>query len=193
MTDTVCYHENMNPTADTFWNDAYDNHRDFSQLKTVDLLSILELASNPTGNHLDIGCGTGNLTRDLYHLGYQPTGIDLSERAIKIARVATTKDIEYQCGDFMQLEFTETFSLITCKLVYAFIKDKTAFLEKVINLLTTDGSFILITPTYENDADATPISVKYTGATNALRSTFADVQEKDLGWARCFVCRKSQT
>lgn len=183
----------MNTTDDQFWSANYAKQRDYTQLKTADLLDIIQLTGATPGAHLDIGCGTGNLTRDLYHLGYQSTGIDFSEAAIALARQAniyTSKSLQYIHGDFMSLPFDETFSLISCKLVYAFMPDKPAFLKKVHSLLATNGSFVLITPVYEQGADVTPISVECSEVRSALQTTFSYVIEKDLDWAVCFICKQ---
>jgi hypothetical protein len=40
--------------------------------------------------------------------------------------------------------------MITCKLVYAFIEDKTAFLEKIKGILDSQGIFVVVTPMLED-------------------------------------------
>jgi SAM-dependent methyltransferase len=53
---------------------------------------------------LDVGCGTGRLTRELRRVIPQVTGIDRDEQSITVARSrAGAGDIEYRCGDFLDL------------------------------------------------------------------------------------------
>ncbi len=57
---------------------------------------------------LEIGCGTGGLTRALATrcgLGASILGVDLSPEMIRVARERTTGgSIRYECGDFFELE-----------------------------------------------------------------------------------------
>jgi 2-polyprenyl-3-methyl-5-hydroxy-6-metoxy-1,4-benzoquinol methylase len=84
----------------------------------------------------------------------------------------------------------QTFSLVTCKLVYAFIHDKPAFLEKVNSLLSDEGTFVMITPVYEKEEEPSPIGVERTQTIATLEGQFSRVEQIDLEWAMCFVCRK---
>ena len=59
---------------------------------------------------LDIACGSGNYSIYLAKLGFDVTGIDISENAIVIAKekakVAKAK-INFICGDFLEHSFGE--------------------------------------------------------------------------------------
>lgn len=108
--------------------------------------------------HLDLGSGTGQLTRELYHRGYRCVGIDASSEAVKRARHLTSVSSEallyihrnLESDEFQVTAEDSQYSLITCKLVYAFVKDKSAFLEKITNFLTPNGIFVVITPMLED-------------------------------------------
>jgi 2-polyprenyl-3-methyl-5-hydroxy-6-metoxy-1,4-benzoquinol methylase len=56
---------------------------------------------------LDVGCGTGRLTRELRRVIPYVTGVDRDERSIEVARSsalsAEVGDIEYRRGDFLDL------------------------------------------------------------------------------------------
>lgn len=144
--------------------------------------------------HLDIGCGTGGLTRDMFHRGYMSTGIDPSSSAIAHAKAATVyagSGINYVCDDFESVDLADqSYTLITCKLVYAFLYDKDKCLEKVRSLLHPDGSFVLVTKVHDSEETATPISVDEKEVRDTLRRSFGKVKEIDLEWATCFVCQK---
>lgn len=81
------------------------------------------------------------------------TGIDVSSEAIERARrltVAPKSSLSYQQLD---IEATDAnalqnapYGLVTCKLVYAFMKDKSAFIEEVRAITAPDGLFVVMTP-----------------------------------------------
>jgi SAM-dependent methyltransferase len=64
---------------------------------------------------LDVGCGTGRLTRELRRVIPHVTGIDRDEQSIAVARShAGAAGIEYRCGDFLDLPLRPGgFGLIT--------------------------------------------------------------------------------
>ena len=47
---------------------------------------ILNFAPIPVRRILEVGCGTGNLTRELVRLGYEVVGVDVSEGMLEVAR-----------------------------------------------------------------------------------------------------------
>ena len=136
------------------WSKVYDSGRDFTLTTWEEISNFLaELDSSLPKTHLDIGCGTGQLTREMQHRGFTSVGIDASSVAIKIARSLTTAPVDelnYINANIEQEQLTNvglsTYSVVTCRLVYAFIKDKTGFLRKVAELLDTKGVFVLATP-----------------------------------------------
>ncbi|MCY1366335.1 Ubiquinone biosynthesis O-methyltransferase [compost metagenome] len=181
-------------TLDTKWSKVYDEGKDFRVLFPSDLGRIFELLQpDTTKRHLDIGCGTGGLTRDLFHRGYLSTGIDPSSSAIKRAKDATVyldRGIDYICKDFEKIDLSEhSYSLITCKLVYAFFSDKKKSINKMAKLLAPNGSLVLITPLHTSEEMATPISVTREDVYGALSSSFNKIQELNFEWVTCYVCQ----
>lgn len=144
---------------------------------------------------LDIGCGTGQLTRELNHRGYKCLGIDVSTRAIEVARAVTlSPDLMYmrfniEEDDVRNLPFAP-YGLIVCKLVYVFIKDKPKFLERVHQLLGPDGIFVVVTP-HRDDLPKEQAEIGVDdGAMASLVTTFDQIalyKERDLIY---FVGRK---
>ncbi|MCX4742796.1 class I SAM-dependent methyltransferase [Streptomyces antibioticus] len=181
-------------TMDQKWSKVYDGGKDFRPLFPIDLEKVFALLPHDQEKkHLDIGCGTGGLTRDLFHRGYTSTGIDPSSSAIERAEAATLylgRGIDYVQGTFESVDLTgRSYSLITCKLVYAFLQEKKLSLEKVRNLLSSEGAFVLVTKVHDSAENATPISVDHTEVRSALIECFGSVQEFDLEWAVGFVCQ----
>lgn len=144
--------------VDEYWSELYDQGRDFRLMTSEELTRLLSYADDPTiKSCLDIGCGTGQLTRELYHRGYSSVGIDASTSAIRIARsltIVSNEQIQYTHmnieRDDLSALLRRGYALITCKLTYAFIEDKAAFLERVRRMLIPNGRFIVITPRLED-------------------------------------------
>lgn len=139
------------------WNNCYEQNRDFMAALTSNITTFLSyLPENAPKTALDIGCGTGQLTRELWHRGFKTIGIDVSNTAIEIAQSATTTPKESLDYIPLNIEQDSTsslplqpYGLITCKLVYAFIQDKAAFSTKVAHLLDKNGIFVIVTPLAE--------------------------------------------
>lgn len=180
------------------WNRTYNNGIDFRAISQRDIDTMLKYISLSSSNtaSLDIGCGTGHLTRELWHRGFRPTGIDISERAIELARSYTVLDdneISYKIFNLetqtaANLTF-KTFLLITCKLVYAFINDKVAFLDNVSQLLAKDGVFVILTPLKDQvPKEKAHIAVEYEKTLQELEAFFNVEAKQDVDQVM-FICK----
>jgi SAM-dependent methyltransferase len=144
--------------VDNWWSDIYDQGRDFTLAASHEISKFLGFAHPALPKTaLDIGCGTGQLTRELYHRGYKTVGIDASTSAIQIAcslTVVPPEQLSYVRFDIERNEPGKLphapYGLITCKLVYAFIEDKPTFLKRVKQLLAPEGLFVVVTPLPEH-------------------------------------------
>lgn len=179
------------------WNKTYNNGTDFRAISQLDIDTILKcIPPSKNVNSLDIGCGTGHLTRELWHRGFTPIGIDISERAIEFAKSYTVlkdDEIGYKIFDLETQAYsdltTHTFSLITCKLVYAFITNKTAFLDNVSRLLAKDGVFVILTPLKNQvPKEKAHIAVEYEKTLRELEVYF-DVKTKQDSSQVMFICK----
>lgn len=92
---------------------------------------------------LDIGCGGGLLSEPLSRLGAQVTGIDMSERNIKVASShARTQnlDIDYQHVPLEQLAASgQKFDIILNMEVIEHVADINLFLKQSVQCLTNKG------------------------------------------------------
>src|SRR6266705_1176038 len=120
------------------WNSVYKAGRDFGVIPDPVVDTFLKHTKpEASKTFLDIGCGTGQLSRSLRERGYSGLGIDLSEEAISIAS-SRNQDIAYRLFDIERDDIkllNGPYGLITCKHVYAFISDKKRFLRNVKELL----------------------------------------------------------
>ncbi|MDQ3870813.1 MAG: class I SAM-dependent methyltransferase [Chloroflexota bacterium] len=76
---------------------------------------ILEAVPDGCERALDVGCGTGALTRELRGIVPGVVGIDQDKRSLELARAhPAAGDIEYLLGDFLTFPFQPaSFDLIT--------------------------------------------------------------------------------
>lgn len=96
---------------------------------------------------LDMGCGTGQITRRLRDCGYDMTGVDGSDEMLEIARSHETDDsILYICQDMRELDLFGTYHAVVsvCDCIN-YITDRGDLLEvfkRVNNFLDPGGIFI---------------------------------------------------
>lgn len=133
------------------WNTRYNNDRDYTWLSTGRLTHILNHVNAPNAaKALDVGCGTGQLCRDLVHRGFRVRGVDMSSTAIAQAKQSTTlpvNSIEFAVCNVEKDDIaTGKYDIVFCKYALAFISDKSSFLKKIISLKTPDGTFVVISP-----------------------------------------------
>jgi 2-polyprenyl-3-methyl-5-hydroxy-6-metoxy-1,4-benzoquinol methylase len=187
----------MKDESNQRWDSCYDHDRDFG-LMTSHMLTRLLAYTDPNLDRscLDLGCGTGQLTRELFHRGYSCLGVDFSESAIRLARSLTdqTSRLKYVRHDIEQPQAADlpqrNYPLITCKLVIAFIKNKEQFLRKVHDLLTPGGTFVVVTPVYIELEEQTPISVDFNQTFALMKEVFTRVEHfPGAGNLVYFVCQ----
>lgn len=131
----------INPVLDS----ATRNHA-FVQQSVEWITEIAPPQSHPT--LLDLGCGPGIYAELFDDVGYQVTGIDLSERSINYAgKSAQTrnKSISYKSGDYLSMDYAGKFDLITliyCDFGVLATEDRATLLERVYAALNPNGIFI---------------------------------------------------
>lgn len=81
------------------------------------LVNQLKKEGIDNGLILDLGCGTGKMTRLLAEKGYDMIGVDLSMEMLEIAQEAernASRDILYLCQDMREFELYGTVRAIVC-------------------------------------------------------------------------------
>lgn len=193
----------MNKTTDIYWSEYYDEDGDFMPASSPEISRFLQFVKKQPQDKtqqsmtaLDIGCGTGQLSRELFHRGYQVVGVDASTSAIKRAKSLTVVPAEkltylhldIETASFKQLPFGP-YHLITCRLVFAFMKDKRRLLGEVASVLNKDGVFVVITPLLHQVEDhKKPIAVDRQ-QTKDLLSEFFSVDFYEAEQLGFFICR----
>ncbi|MFE1190045.1 class I SAM-dependent methyltransferase [[Kitasatospora] papulosa] len=189
------------PTA--YWEPLWASGRRYRQACTAEKQLMAEHLGPGKGRPaLDIGSGDGALARHLhYKLGYRTTGIDCSPSAVALAAAHDTNPgpgpgPTWQCLDITTDDLTSlahpAYALITCRLVYRWINDKPAFLDRIRRVLVPGGVFWVITE-IAGRRTTTDLALQKLGISPAdaelLRTGWSCVQAADLDVLRCYALR----
>ena len=102
-------------------------------------------SSIPVNDILDIGCGYGRHSIDLAKQGFRVTGIDISQRAIEIAKSKSSEAV-YLVGDIRTFESNIIFdSAYAHNSTMAYFNDESEFssaLSNINSLIKTGGLFV---------------------------------------------------
>ena len=99
-------------------------------------------------NILDIGCGGGLLTEPMHRLGGKLTGIDASEKNIKVAQIHAKKNnlkINYLCSSPEKLKLKKKFDVILNMEVVEHVDDLNLFIKSSSQLLKKNGLMFVAT------------------------------------------------
>ena len=97
---------------------------------------------------LDIGCGGGLLSEPMCRLGAEVTGIDASEKNIKVAKLHSEKNnlkINYICASPEKLKTRNKFDVILNMEIVEHVADVDLFLKSCSKLLKKDGIMFVAT------------------------------------------------
>jgi 2-polyprenyl-3-methyl-5-hydroxy-6-metoxy-1,4-benzoquinol methylase len=138
------------------WNKSHrtkdDNDPVSSELFARTSAAIIEIVGTGSGQLLEVGCGTGTLSRSLNVARYH--GLDLSPAAIEIARQkaeslaqpSSTSVRTYEVADFHEWPAPpETFDLVVCVDAVAYFYDQQFALKKMAQSLKLSGWLVLTT------------------------------------------------
>ncbi|MEK7629406.1 MAG: class I SAM-dependent methyltransferase [Patescibacteria group bacterium] len=173
-----------------FWNNIFSQDKDYVKISPNfldEILNHINLKEN--SKILDVGSGTGDLVIKLAKKGFQSTGLDISDVALSKAKNKALEEKVENLTNFIEFDAdisdyknipNSPFDLITCKLVFPFIKSRILFLKNIKNILARDGYFILITPVLypkiEYSEHLKKISVDKEETLNLLNQIFNKVE-----------------
>lgn len=120
-----------------------------SDLKRLNF--IAEAVAGKVGEHgkvLDVGCGNGVISIQLGKLGFNVTGIDVSEKTIENARKNNIyPNVRFRVQSAEELKATgEQFDVIICSEVLEHLHNPSALLEVLHSSLKPDGILIVTVP-----------------------------------------------
>ena len=102
------------------WWDPTSEFRPLHEINPLRLAHLEKLAGGLSGKRVvDVGCGGGILAEAMAAKGARVVGIDLSERALKVARlhgmeVASAVDYRHVSAEDLAREEPESFDVVTC-------------------------------------------------------------------------------
>ena len=97
---------------------------------------------------LDIGCGGGLLSEPMCRLGAKVTGIDASDKNIKVAKLHSKKNnlqIDYFCSSPEKFNAKDKFDVILNMEIVEHVEDVNFFLKSCSKLLKKDGIMFVAT------------------------------------------------
>ena len=97
---------------------------------------------------LDIGCGGGLLSEPMSRMGANVTGIDASDKNIKIAKLHSKKNklkINYLCSSPVKLKIEKKFDVILNMEIVEHVEDIDFFLKSCSKLLKKNGLMFVAT------------------------------------------------
>jgi len=97
---------------------------------------------------LDVACGAGSLSAEMFDSGAQVVGIDASNEMLQLARQRVGDDIDFiqqDCSKPFTWADDGSFDLIVMSLAYHYLNDHAVFLSEMHRVLRDDGSFVIST------------------------------------------------
>ncbi len=123
------------------WNAAlYDKSHGFVSKYGEGILSYLQ--PKPGETILDLGCGTGDLTKEIFISGANVTGIDNSAEMILTAK-SKFPEIEFYQMDARELSFNVQFDAIFSNAVLHWIPEKETVIKGMYSVLKEGGRIVL--------------------------------------------------
>lgn len=123
------------------WNtELYDKTHSFVSKFGEGILSYLQ--PKPGETILDLGCGTGDLTSEIFQTGAKVIGVDNSAEMIQAAK-NKFPSIEFLQADARIMNFDVRFDAIFSNAVLHWIKEKDLVIRQMYLLLKENGRIVL--------------------------------------------------
>jgi SAM-dependent methyltransferase len=189
------------PAQRAHWEDHFAAGNGFHRADDRELRLLSEAVRPRAGSRaLDVGCGLGTYAAALAGLGYRTLAVDWADSAVAAARdryAGLEPGLEASRLDFEDPRARlpqAAFSLVTMRLVLAFMTDREATSERVRGLLAPGGAWVVTTP----PAERLPEERRHIGLTAAEcggllcgwgRGSWYDLEPDGM---RVFVLRGSE-
>lgn len=143
------------------WQEHFADGKGFRPLGDSERALLAEHTPVPDGGGraLDLGCGAGGLAAYLASLGYVVDAVDFADSALARAREehADAVGVSWICLDIERDDPAELhedgYDLITMRLMYLFVRDRSRVLRGLGGRLRPGGALVVITPTVEHTPD----------------------------------------
>jgi len=150
-------HSNADPTELRKFSDLahrwWDPTSEFKPLHEINPLRLgwIDRCATVSGKHvLDIGCGGGILSESMAALGATVTGIDLSEKALGVARLHLFEsghkvDYRHTSAEHLAGESPGTYDVVTCMEMLEHVPDPASTVSACATLVKPGGDVFFST------------------------------------------------
>lgn len=126
------------------WWDPHSEFRPLHEINPLRLDWIDKIARINGKRILDVGCGGGILTESLATRGTQVTGIDLSEKALSVARLHLLESghaVDYRriAAEELAAQSPETYDIVTCMEMLEHVPDPASIVAACATLAKPGG------------------------------------------------------
>ena len=126
------------------WWDPHGEFRPLHELNPLRLAWIDGLAPLAGKRVLDVGCGGGILTEAMARLGASVTGIDLSEKPLRVAQlhlIESGLSIQYELKSAEQYseQFADAFDVVTCMELLEHVPEPSSTIAACARLVKPGG------------------------------------------------------
>lgn len=133
------------------WNHHYAEGKGFRQLGDAERDLLAEHVPAPHGGRaLDVGCGLGELAVFLRSVGYTVDAVDYADSALSRAGADCPGDVRLLHLDIERDDLDDLsndgYDLITFRLAYPFLRDRTRVMHDLGLRLRRGGAVVVITP-----------------------------------------------
>lgn len=143
---------------DAAWNTAVYTKTSYNLEINPALVKLREYSKNKK-NILDLGCADGKILWQIYRKDANFTGIDISERSIRIAKqkFLKKKNVKFFKEDLESLKiYKKRFDLIYSTYTLEHLDNPEMMLLTATDLLESGGMLILICPNYGSPVEYSP-------------------------------------
>lgn len=126
----------------SFYNDVYTGHEVHAK-KIMSMLNDIYAGNENKTLVLDLGCGTGMMTRSLSQQGYKVIGADISFDSLNVHKKHYPDHTLIQADANFLPVADDTFDSVVCLGVWRHFPDVQKVLDEVSRVLRNDGTFIV--------------------------------------------------
>jgi trans-aconitate methyltransferase len=131
---------NHEASSEKTWNTAlYDGKNAFVWKHGAGVVELLD--PQPGERILDLGCGTGHLTKQISDSGATVVGVDKSTSMIEEAQRLYPK-LRFEISDATHLKYEQEFDAVFSNAAIHWMKDQSAVARGVWNALKRSGRFV---------------------------------------------------